>query len=108
MDLCHSYVISYEILAAAAAVCALIVVGTYLRYAPRVEARRSARANAGMGAKASVASAGAGAGASAKAAAGTYAAAQVRSGVRSGRADQNVCTSSGAVKLQKRAVASFR
>ena len=106
MDLCHSYVISYEILAAAAAVCALIVVGTYLRYAPRAEARRNARAGAGAGAKTSVAGTGAGAGV--KAAAGTYAATQTRSGVRSGRTDQNVCTSSGAVKLQKRAVASFR
>ena len=102
MDLCHSYVISYEILTAAAAVCALIVVGTYLRYAPRAEARRNAFAGAGAGANASVVPA------SAKAAASTYAATQTRSGVRSGRTDQNVCTSSGAVKLQKRAVASFR
>ena len=104
MDLCHSYVISYEILTAAAAVCALIVVGTYLRYAPRAEARRNALA--GAGAKTGVAGTAAGAGA--KAAASTYAAAQTRSSVRSGRTDQNVCTSSGAVKLQKRAVASFR
>ena len=102
MDLCHSYVISYEILTAAAAVCALIVVGTYLRYAPRAEARRNMLAGAGAGAKTGVAGTGA------KAAAGTYAAAQTRSSVRSGRTDQNVCTSSGAVKLQKRAVASFR
>lgn len=35
MDACGSYVISYVILATASALCALIVVGVYLRYAPR-------------------------------------------------------------------------
>ena len=99
MDLCHSYVISYEILTAAAAVCALIVVGTYLRYAPRSKAREGMRVGASAGAKTH---------GNARVGEGTYATTQARSGVRSGRVDQNVCTSSGAVKLQKRAVASFR